>query len=389
METKSSFSTSQSAVRWHEPPKEKSRDTATPPPTAPSRHSLGIFASARAWMAARFRGLASRQVRTGPTAGPESSPSPSSPSSPWSRLLQRVSRMRGSSHTASPTASSTPSPTSSRAHSPTLSPTVSPVRSTSSAIEPSTPQAGGVKRHEARVKGAAAQAQDRATIGAAMAEGLNLTLAECNAALEGRSAEAADLPAQALKDWHRRWDLSFRSPAGVRHDLRAEEDGSARLINRTTGETQSLDLRPGQDPTAIVQLAKALGTTPLRMLRLASVMSQTEMARVETVIGGQSSLSHSFGEGVRVTPTGGESIRIQVQLGADDEDDRIDLALMREGNLFTALAIADPEKGFDLIAMDPAESFIHWQVEARIDANGRATVDPSDVRFDYTLVESA
>jgi len=374
MQPKTSHSRNQTPVRWHEATPQADKASSPPPPTAPSRHSLGIFASAKAWMSAKFSRLGTRQVQTAPaaTAEPSASRSPSS-SGHWSRLLQTLSPARSTPASPSPTRATASNSTA------------------SNAIELATlttPAVTAPQRHEARLMGEQALARDRANIGAAMERGLNLTLAQCNRAMVSQPASTADIPAQAMTDWHRGWDMSFQSPTGVMHKLRVASDGNARLIEQATGQARTFDLRRGQNAAPVAQLAQALGTSPARLLRLCSLMAQTELAYAETVIGGDSTLSRPFSNGSRVTPMGGERVGVLVLLGAEGEEDRIDLSCMREGNRFTSVAVTDPSGGYDPVFLDTEQSFVHWQVEARISPTGQATVDPAGVRFDYTLVRA-
>ena len=221
-----------------------------------------------------------------------------------------------------------------------------------------------------------------------MEQGLNKSLAKCNLAMTRRPADQTDLPAQSVLDWRRSWEIALHTPDGKIHDMQVDPDGKqAHLKPRGEGETQLVDLRPGQEPGSVARLASALGISPERMLRIATLLAQTEFEPAEAVLAKRSALSSPFGAGAQATPLGGERIALNVRLGSPREGDTIGFQMDRDGSKLHSLSVVSPQGLDDTIALDTDQSFVHWQVDARIDSEGIAHVDPQGVRIEYSLVE--
>lgn len=366
METKSN-TTRQQAVHWHGALPEEPRHAPREIPSAPSRHSLGLFAKAKAWMSAKVPRISGRQARPLEAAAqtrqapPPGTRSPDSSSGRWSWILDRLSPSRQTT----PSASTTPS-------------------SRSMPAPPASPPA----RVEARNLPPAELMRDKLAIAVAIEQGMNISLAKVNAAMTQRPASETDLPEQTVKDWPRSWQLEFETPDGRLHDLRVNADLSAQLVERESGRTLTLSLRPGQQTSTVAQLARALEVSPTRLLRICTLMSQTEIEPAEAVITMRSGLARAFGEGAQVNPLGGERIRMRARFGAEGGEDHFEMEFMREGKALNRLMVAQRNGDTIPIDLDTDQSFLHWSADIRIDAVGRARVDHASVRHDYTFVEA-
>jgi hypothetical protein len=221
-----------------------------------------------------------------------------------------------------------------------------------------------------------------------MERGLNKSLAACNLAMAHRPADQTDLPAQSVMDWRRSWGIALHMPDGKIHDLQVDPDGTqAHLKPRGEGDTQHIDIRPGQAPGSVARLALALGISPERTLRIATLLAQTELEPAEAVLATRSALSGSFGADAQASPVGGERIAVDVRIGSPSEGDTLGIQFDRDGRKLHSLSVTGPQNLDEIITLDTDQSFIQWQVQARIDSEGIAHVNPRGVRIEYSLVE--
>lgn len=369
---KSSNSPGRQIVRWHGPRPSPPSSAASPSPIlTPSRASLGLLAKAKSWLSAQVSSLGRRQARSLAATTPRSPQSPRFPQSPQSHPSAKSPR--------SPIALPPMAPLSPASRAAPASP--------ATPLPPSQPPA--LRRFDARDVPDAVRARTHRAIAEGLTEGLNETLALCHQSLVQTPADQADLSSQSFKDWNRGWRIAFQPPGGEVQELQVAPDGSAELRAPGSGRTQAVNLRPGQQPSAIARLARHLGVEPVRLLRVCRLLAQTELAAAERVIARQSALTSAFGEGAQIGLTGGEHIRVTAHFGAGDADDRVDFALDREGRDFSNLVALDSQGHDTLIPLDVTQSFLRWQARARISAAGVAQVEPASVRLDYRLVEAS